>query len=356
METTDKKYQLKCIMYQGFVKQNPIINQFNGYTSQNTDIPFRNNQLINQNIHVMSQLNNTIQQHKAPQPEKPQQKRIINNRMKGTGTNIIEEMLKPQKIQKNNPDILPNFITRQNDQKEKFKITNNPYKIIIKDKIITKRVDDINEHDLVVHKSIKKVDADINVFNKELHTKKSDLDNQNDALKIEFAIDNYATHKKKFEYKETFIRDLAYEQSTFKDAKNDYIEFYRNKQKEIDKGKTMCDQLLHNLVNNDLISKDELPIDNATNESVDLKTIMNDMELSSSSHSLDRHNAVLSSSSHSLDRHNAVLSSSSHSLDRHNAVLSSSSHSLDRHNAVLSSSSHSLDRHNAVLSVPVKIK
>lgn len=179
--------------------------------------------------------------------------------------NIIEEMLKPQKIMKDNKDVETNFEKRntiQSDAKKgkiNIKITNTPYKNIIKDKIITKDVDKVELSDLLVHKSKKEIDADINKFNEDLHKKEDEKEKINDELQIEFNIDNYDKHKKKFEYNETFIRNLYFEENTFDESKQDYIDFYKKKQKEAEEGQKLCDHILRNIVDEGIVSKDELP-------------------------------------------------------------------------------------------------
>jgi SAM-dependent methyltransferase len=52
-------------------------------------------------------------------------------------------------------------------------------------------------------------------FDKDLKRKEEEGTKINDELQIEFHIDNYDKHKKKFEYKETFIKNLAFEENTF---------------------------------------------------------------------------------------------------------------------------------------------
>lgn len=283
-------------MYQNLANQNPIISQFNNYISQNQEfVPFQNNQLINNNVHVMNNLSDYLQQHRNIQQNMPAyQQQIMNqnnqpavNVNKPKNINIIKEMLKPQNIlkEKNNKDVEPNYQVRKDIQEQakngkiNIKMTNAPYKSIIKDKIITKKVEDVKEEDLLVHKANKKIDADIGNFNKELNIKKEEEEKINDELKIEFSIDNYDKHKKKFEYKETFIRNLAFEENTFDETKQDFIEFYRQKQKEAEEGQKLCDQILHNIVDEGIISKDELPSEpTEENKEVDLKKIMDNIE------------------------------------------------------------------------------
>lgn len=294
-------------MYQNLANQNSLLNHFNGYMTQNPNtIPFQNNHLINNNVHVMNNLNDLIQQQRILQQNIPiyqqqmqqqQQQQIQQMQQPMTNTerrnknssknkkgefNIIKKMLEPQKIVKNNKDVGSNFKARakvQEDSKDSKKIgikmTNAPYKVIIKDKIINKDVDKVKKEDLVVHKTIHEIDANRKKFDRDLQMKENEGDKINDELKIEFHIDNYDRHKKKFEYKETFIKNLAFEENTFDENKQDYIDFYRQKQKEAEEGQKMCDEILLNFENEGIISKDELPSD-IDSMSIDTQTELND--------------------------------------------------------------------------------
>ncbi|AGF85459.1 low complexity protein [Moumouvirus goulette] len=269
-------------MHHNLINQNPMINNFSAYSRQNPNfIPFQNNQLINNNVHVMNNLNNLLQQHKNIQsgmnnysvlqsnnvPKNNSKKNNSNTKKK---LNIIEEMLKPQVIIKDNKDVESNFKVRDEIRKKileenKFDVkpTNMPYKTIIKDRIINKKVEEIKLEDLLVHKSIKGIDDNKDKFEKELKIKENEKEKINDELQIEFNIDNYDKHKKTFEYNATFIRNLAYEQNVFDENKQDCIEFFQKKQKEAEEGKQLCDEILRNIIDEGIISKDELPTDNS---------------------------------------------------------------------------------------------
>lgn len=306
-------------MYQNLANQNPILNQFNGYMVQNPcTIPFQGNQLISGNVHVMNNLNDYIQQHREVQQKMPIYQQLQNNQinqinqinqmgqtkqlmqMNDMSTknnkqnhntrlrndNIIEQILKPQIITKNNnKDVGPNFEVRENIQKQvedgifNIKITNAPYKNIIKDRIIVKNVEDIVENDLLVHKSIRGKDDRRDKFDKRLSKKEKEKEEINEEIEIEFHIDNYDTHKKKYDYKETFIRNLAFEENTFDESKEDYIDFYRQKQKEAEEGIKLCDQIYQNIKDDGIISKDELPANGfeTENTEIDLKSIVNNI-------------------------------------------------------------------------------
>ncbi|UMZ08221.1 hypothetical protein [Acanthamoeba polyphaga mimivirus] len=206
--------------------------------------------------------------------------------------NIIEEMLKPQKIVKDNKDVESSYKNRNKQHENilkkgdfsEFKLTNAPYKVIIKDKIndyVGKNIDHFKKPEqLIVHKADPKIDANTDRFNAELELKESDLEKINETLKLEFKPERYNEHKKIFEHKEVYIRNMAYEAKTFDDNKQDYIEFYRQKQKEAEEGKKLYDDIIRNIIDEGIISKDELPTENLQNEKdVDIDKIIIDMNL-----------------------------------------------------------------------------
>lgn len=247
------------------------------FISQNPNkVPFQNNHLINQNVHVINNLNNLIEQHRTVKKELPAAKQRMDTLPKNLNrkkTNIIEEMLKPRKIIKENKDVAINYESKVNQQKLEsemlkqhkpiYKMTNMPYKNIIKDRVIDKNVDDISVNDIVVHKVVKEIDADIKKFNNDLDNKKESLEQVNKELEVEYHESNYDKHKKRYEFNETFIRNLTYEENTFDENKADYIEFYNKRKKEAEEGQRMCDHILKSLtVNDDVINKNEIPESN----------------------------------------------------------------------------------------------
>lgn len=315
-------------MYNGIIQNNPLVNQFNGFMMQNPDmVPFQHNKLINQNIHVKNNLDDLVYQHKQMQQNMPSYQTQMNNSMQrnesipqprttipskidpktGKKINIIEEMLKPQKLEKksmDNTDVNTNFKVREDKQLnyvlkgaseinkkkfgdknkkvvEEFVMTNAPYKSILKDKIITKDTDKVLEEDLLVRKIDKKIDADQEVFSQDLKKKEGEKEQINDELQIEFHLDKKATHKKNFEYKQSFIRTATYDTKDFNENKEDYIEFYRNHQKKVEEGLDICDKIFKNIVDSGLINPDELPMDTNTNMKdidLDLKAHLNTNE------------------------------------------------------------------------------
>lgn len=279
-------------MYQNLINQNPMLVQFNNYKNQNPNVvPFQNNQLINNNVHVMNALTNRIQEQKCIQDQKlnsynsSQQNNNFsedyNKKYSGkSNLNIIQEMLKPVKINKTkneNNDVIPNYKQRNKIQSDAKKgkigiaITNAAYKCIIKDRenINKKKVDDIHEEDLIVHKSVRGVDDDINIFKQQLKNKEDEKKEINAELEIEFTQENFDKHKKKFEFKETFIKNMVYEENTYDDCKQDFIEYYKKQRKEADERAKLIDKVTEYLKDDNLINVDELPGNSSNDEIAD---------------------------------------------------------------------------------------
>lgn len=239
---------------------NPLLKKFNQYHQNKRKVPFQSNNLINQNVHVMNNLNNLIQEKRFPNrsPNVSKAKPNINQ-------NIIEDLLAPQEIIKDNSDILEKFkdaeteqiniINRTND----VKITNVPYKIIIKDNVINKPMEEITPEDIIVHHVNRDVDADPSRFNNDLEQMKKKLETINDDLKIEFDISHYDKHKANFEYKANFIKNLRCKEKTFLENKEDYMSFYAKVQQDAEEGKKLCDEILHQFIDQDFLPKEENP-------------------------------------------------------------------------------------------------
>ena len=243
---------------------NPLLQNFNTYMANNST-PFQHNQLLNQNVHAMGNLNEHLKQRKTYNTEpvvtdksyhtdsKLPPKRSVNTR---TSKNLIDEIFKPEKIKCDNRDIIKNYKEREQIQSKTINPENIPYKIIIKDKVVTKPVR--KSKDLVVHESTD-ADRDINKFQKDLSQKKQEKKKINQELSIQFNENNRDTHQEKFDMDGTFIKNLSYSSNTFGENKDDYVDFYRKCQKEAEEGKEMCDQIINRLVDTGLIKADELP-------------------------------------------------------------------------------------------------
>ena len=204
----------------------------------------------------MGNLNEHLKQHKSYNTEpvtKGTPKRTVNTR---TSKNLIDEIFKPEKIKCDNRDVIKNYKEREQVQFKDIDPENIPYKIIIKDKVVTKPVR--KSKDLVVHESTD-ADRDINKFQKDLSVKKQEKKKINQELSIQFNENNRDTHQEKFDMDGTFIKNLSYSSNTFGENKDDYVDFYRKCQREAEEGKEMCDQIINKLVDTGLIKANELP-------------------------------------------------------------------------------------------------
>ena len=352
-------------MYQHIAaNQNPLITQFQSYTNNNpTFVPFQNNQLINNNVHVLNNLNSYVQNYKnaqSIQPIQPVQHNTIKNNSNSssnkknisTGKNIIESMLQPIIVLKNNnKDVGSNYdklkkihddmVSTKGDTG--YEITNMPYKCIIRDKIITKKVGDVKAEDLLVHRVIHGIDNDTKKFTIDEIKKKNELTRINCEIEIEFAKENLDKNKAKFEKTQTFIRNLAYKENIFDDNRKDCIEFYKEQQRKAEEGIMISDSVLTDLIDSGIIDKNELPIDNgsemdntdvsdldldaiAKNVNIGMPKIVNSNKSSNgnSSHELPSGPTEVGCDSNlSHSKHNSNLSHSKHN--------SNSSHELSSH-------------------------
>jgi hypothetical protein len=266
--------KLNKMMYQQMASSNTLVNNFNAHVSNNSKhVPFRSNQLMTENVHVVNHLNENMHQKRIDQqnrksqtyfPEESNQKsRSKINKSVDNNNNIIKELLKSEKIEKNNKDVKSNFNNRLNEFEKGKQLDpiNQPYKIILKDKIINKHwkeIRDAGKEELVVH-TVSDKDKDIHVFTKQSAVKENELNKINDEIEIEFHIDNYDRNKKNYEYKETLIKNYSHEAKTGNENKDDYIEFYKKKQKEAEKDSKLCDSILNKLLDTGLIDPKELP-------------------------------------------------------------------------------------------------
>lgn len=269
------------MMYQNIASANSLLSKFNTYTQNNpNNIPFKNNQLLTENIHVMNNLNEMMMEKKirkqkdVSRPSSNQ--KIIPNKIsmskekksdnndsgvhakKPSCNNIIEELLQPEKIEKGGGRIKNAFETEKNERNKEILPTNKGYKIIIKDKFVEKNYKDDKE--LIIHK-ISDQDKNAENFEKDVIKKKSEIEKINDEINIDYAEENMDFHKKKYEYKDSLIKQLDVESKNFSNHKDDYIEFYRKKQREAERDNKLCESIFSKLLDTGIIKHDELPAD-----------------------------------------------------------------------------------------------
>lgn len=249
-------YLIECIMTNR--QTNPLVSMFDSYNNKNDgrSVPFQSNKLIANNVHIVNNIGNMLRSEQGHRNNDP-------NTDQGLGSNIIENILRASDTRySSDGDISNSYKNKVESYKNsalKYKITNAPYKNIIKDRVISKPVEEITEQDLIVHRVIPGEDNDIKQFERDLKNKQTVFKKMDDDIKIEYSTDNYGKHRKQFSYSENFIRNLSYEEKTFGDSKKDYLEFYRKKQKEAEDGIELCDQIIKNLVDDGCISSNELP-------------------------------------------------------------------------------------------------
>jgi len=235
-------------MIQDLSTENSLLKQFKNYQKKSGEVPLQNNKLIYNNVHVANKLHEMVNKKTL---KKTLEKKYEKN------TNIIDELLRPQKIEKNNYDLNYKMVLSQRD--EKIEITNTPYKPILKDKIVTKPVHEVTEEDFIVYRPSKE-DRNLQKFHEDLKNKETLNLQLNKELGVEFHLDNYSIHKKNFEYKDTFIKNLCYDKDTPDGNKRDCIEYYKRIQKEAEEGQILCDKILHSL-DDSIINKNEIPVE-----------------------------------------------------------------------------------------------
>lgn len=120
-----------------------------------------------------------------------------------TKDKLVEYIINPIKIDKNNQDINQKYNEISQEYKTGEQLnewwrtkTNQPYKPLLKN---VPNVDVNCAEHLVVHK-ITKDDKNVNIFNKELETMKDEITKQNNVLNSIYSKSNYLEFKKNFEY------------------------------------------------------------------------------------------------------------------------------------------------------------
>jgi hypothetical protein len=247
-----------------YINQNPMLQGFNAFKSQNPNMPFNNNQLLYNNPIVMNNFNN-LQQAKNNNIKQNNNNKQNNK----TGKNIIEELLKPAVIEdkKNtNKDVDASFRSlkstygNKESVKNQFKLTTDGYKTIIKDsKYIPKNTSDIkSDKDLIVHK-VTKADANKDEIESKHRVLEKALHKHTIELVHEYGVEKENHFKKKFDDKQSFIMRLKYNSTTHGDLKEDHIEFYKQQQEKLTKDEEDCNRLLRQLENSGLLKDEEKP-------------------------------------------------------------------------------------------------
>jgi len=252
---------------------NNLINQY--YNNRYNNI-MKNNPLLNNSNYMEQEMMRTksIQMAQHVQKLKHMQHmkkiQILKDIDKLDEDKIKDSVIKPKKIEftKNEKDNIDNeFKVKDNVYKDdnQFKQhtqllwnkrTNEPYKNILKDEDYTKKFE--KEEDLIVHK-VTDVDKDVNILEGSLKEKLSVIERHNDELKIIYSLDNKTEHKKKFEYNHTYKYRVKFKTSgDHNNLKKNKIDIYKKEQKKLEKNKKKIIDIFESMVNDDLISKDQL--------------------------------------------------------------------------------------------------
>ena len=218
---------------------NPMMNQM---MNQN---PMNGNGNRNRNRNKNSDMNSTMNQFERM-------------KLKAKGGNLIEQLLKPIKLEKNNVEVEKSYNKASVERNEKrpeyvrYDITNNPYKNILKNVDYKKHIAD--PKDLVVHKTTEK-DRDKAMIEKELKEKEEQLRDHDGIIKQEYSSDRKEFHEKNFIYKASYVERIKHDTNTH----SDLIDFYKNHQKKQEEGINKIDNILISLKDQGLLKTEDIP-------------------------------------------------------------------------------------------------
>ncbi len=191
---------------------------------------------------------------------------LAKNEQKNRG-NLLEQYLNPEKIVKNNSDVLKNYENlKAQKSNEKFVlskdvkpgsnlsntivITNTPYKNIIKNNDYTKPIKDSS--DMIVHKVTK---TDKEGVKNALDNLKKTIQELNTINKNIYAPEKMHIHQLEYEEKKV-LSDIKYEKNEFGDLKSDTVEFYKVIKEKEEDGVKRKDDILKNIRDMQIYSDD----------------------------------------------------------------------------------------------------
>lgn len=258
--------------------QNHLLQKLDGFERAHR-VPFKNNDLIEKNPNLSSQVNEMSRGRRRGTETRTieyQDLSKLNNPNMKRG-DIISELLKPMKVdnKQGNEEVRENFSRLQDEYRvdkkknlllKEFPITNEPYKNIMHEHKIEKPVDQITPKDMVIFdaKDIKtlKKSKDPLLFMSEYQNKKKANKKLNAYLEMEYGDERHNQHLDQFKYKESYVTRLKDDGSkTFDETKHDYIEYYEEQQKKNEEGIKQIDSTLRSLVDQGIIRKEDLPVD-----------------------------------------------------------------------------------------------
>lgn len=251
---------------------NRLINQFHSYAENNQRVnPYANNNMISQNPNFTSrdpQFYNRIQLAKLEQIKRAKKIEDIGLDKKQLSEYIID----PFKIQKTDkkeidiqlsqrePEFKEGFLkelwkTRTNQAYKnvlKKELFDKVYKKYYKDSIFDKNINDKSQ--LMVHKVIKKVDADQLLLSDDVKQLENNLESHNKELKTIYATSEKNKFKKEFEYAQKYRHRLEFNPKDAEELKD----YYKKEQKKINKTNKMVEELIDSLVEQNELTKEQV--------------------------------------------------------------------------------------------------
>jgi hypothetical protein len=252
---------------------NRLVNQFQSYAENNQKTNYyANNNMITQNPNFTSrdpQFYNRIQLAKLEQIKKAKKIEDFGLDKKQLSEYIID----PFKIQKTDKKEIELELSQREPEfkdgylKELWKTrTNQSYKNILKkelfdkvykkyykDSIFDKNINDKSQ--LMVHKVIKKVDADQLLLNDDVKQLQNNLESHNKELKIIYSTSEKNKFKKDFEYAQKYRNRLEFNPKDAEELKN----YYKKEQKKNNNNTSkMVEELIDLLVEQNELTNEQV--------------------------------------------------------------------------------------------------
>lgn len=265
-------------------------NLLSGYHNfQQNNIPFKNNNLLFNAPQFHKSQTNDMYQHMNRLKQAHELKRLekINDIERVIDKSVIHDsVIKPMKEIKEDRNLL---MQKYNNLQNNFipelernwrNRTNQPYKNVLKDDDykkmnLVKKTTFVTEKDLIVHTI---TDADKIGLMKDLAELNSLLEKHNGELKVLYSLSNESKNKKIFEYNHKEKYRVKYNPKDYTDLKSDKIEFIKNEQMKLEKDKKRMEDIIESLLSKGLLSGDNIPETDTTDESVDIDTLEKELK------------------------------------------------------------------------------
>ena len=231
---------------------NILLSQYQKHQTSSVNPLFQRNKLIGSNALLTPQKITSLTRE-ARETEQMQRYRKTNEKSQLSDSDLLlKKIIQPIKIKKiSNIDVQDEYDKRGTTwESEREKLlegrTNEPYKHIIKDFDFKKKIKD--EKDLIVHKVSKKDKEGVAEEMKVEKNTREKLDSEN---KVIYSASKATEHKKKFIYQHRYKYRIKHETPTHVELKEDKVEYYKNEQENIEKGKKTKDALMNFILDYD---------------------------------------------------------------------------------------------------------